>query len=70
MNEISSLELIFDAEPDDDLKTKIAVNHLVQEGRRLGGDYNIDGKINDDLYMSISIKISKEQLIHDGMVEK
>lgn len=69
MNEISSLELIFDAEPDDDLKTKIAVNHLVQEGRRLGGDYNIDGELNDGLFLHISVKITKEKLIHDGMSE-
>lgn len=70
MQDTSSLELLFVLDNDEELKTRLAVHHLVEVGRRMGGDYRIDGKINDDLYMSISIKISKEQLIHDGMVEK
>lgn len=69
MDGMSPLEVMFATESDDDLKTKIAVNHLVQEGRRLGGDYNIDGVLNDGLFLHVSVKITKEKLIYDGMAE-
>lgn len=69
MDEMSSLELIFDAEPDEDLKTQIALDHLVRTRQRLGSDYNINTELCYGFFLHISVKITKEKLIDDGMSE-
>lgn len=69
MDGLSPLELMFATESDEELKTKMCINHLISVGRSIGGDYNLDGETHDGLYLHVSIKLSKEKLIHDKMVE-
>lgn len=65
----SNLEVMFALEDDEELKTKIAVNQLANTCRQWGGDFALDGELNDGSFLYISVKISKEKLIHDGMSE-
>lgn len=69
MNDLSPLELMFATESDEDLKTKMCINHLVSVGRTIGGDFNLDGETYDGLYLHIAVKLSKQKLIHDKMAE-
>lgn len=69
MEGLTNLERMFALESDEELKTKIAVNQLVNTGRQLGGDFTLNGELNDGLFLHISVKITKEKLIHDGMSE-
>lgn len=69
MDGLSPLELMFATESDEELKTKMCINHLIGVGRSIGGDYNLDGETHDGLYLHVSVKLSKEKLIHDKMVE-
>lgn len=69
MDGLSPLELMFATESDEELKTKMCINHLISVGRSIGGDYNLDGETHDGLYLHVSVKLSKEKLIHDKMVE-
>lgn len=69
MDGLTSLETMFALESDEGLKTKMCMNHLVDLGRKIGGDFNLNGELEGGQYLNVSVKMTKEKLIHDEMTE-
>lgn len=69
MDGLTSLEMMFALESDEELKTKMCMNHLVDMGRKIGADYNLNGELEGGQFLYVSVKMTKEKLIHNEMTE-
>lgn len=59
---MNPLELMFAIEDDEALKTGIAINHLVDVGRKTGGDYRITGQLDGGAYVHVNVQITKSKI--------
>lgn len=70
MNDLTELETLFALEADDDLKTKMCMNHLVAMGRNIGGDFNLTGQLDEGQYLIVSVKMTNDKSVHDAAMEQ